>query len=141
MSVPLLRRLRFVVPAVLLLSLPAASSWAWCNSDGCIINGQTKCLWARTWNAQNSVVMPLNPYFIPRTPCTCKAISYSCGDTCQNGAPGEPNHYGAYPYSPAAALGFGPMQFERLGKVPNEMTLGSAVAAAPSAPAPIPRAK
>jgi hypothetical protein len=47
---------------------------------------------------------------------------------------GGPNRYGAYPYSPAAATGFEPVQFERLGRVPNEMSLGNAVATSPGSP-------
>lgn len=141
MSVLLARKLRFIVPIALALALPAASAWAWCDSEGCLISGQTRYLWARTWNAQNSVVMPVSPYFIPRTPAACKTAGYPCGGACQNGELGEPNHYGAYPYPQAAAIGFDPMQFERLGRVPNEMTMGNAMAASPAAPAPIPPAK
>lgn len=130
-------RLHLVVPVALALVVPSASCWAWCDADAGIINGQTRYLWSRTWNAQNSVIMPVSPYFIPRTPATCRCMGYACGGACQNGELGEPNHYGAYPYPPAAAIGFDPVQFERLGRVPNEMTIGNAMAASPGAPAPV----
>lgn len=138
------RSLRFAAPLLLALAIPPTTGWAWCTSDGCIINGQTHYLWARTWNAQNSLTMPLNPYYIPRTPAQCNASGFACGADCQKGELlGEPNHYGAYPYANSAATGLEPAQLERLGRVPNEMSLGNAMAMptgstvtpAPAAPA------
>lgn len=120
------RALRSVASLILVLTIPPATGWAWYGSDCHIIDGYTRSMWARTWNAQNSVTMPVSPYFIPRTPAVCKSIDCTCGEGCPIG---EPNQLGAYPYTPAAAVSFDPVQFERLGRVPNELSLGSAVAA------------
>lgn len=85
-------------------------------------------------------------YFVPRlrphttlTPCcgcgTCGYCGYryggawACGEGCPWGCRmGEgPSH--GLPYPPELASGFEPVQFERLGEVPNDM-LGDAVVGA-----------
>lgn len=136
MSVLSLRALRFVALLILVLATPPATGWAWCGSDRHIIDGYTRSMWSRTWNAQNSLTTPLTPYFMPRAPGVCRSMGYACGSGCQNEElGGRPNQFGAYPYSPAAAAGFDPVQFERLGRVPNELSLGNALATSPGAPA------
>lgn len=109
----------------------------------CIADGYTHYMWARTWHAQNSVTMPVNPYFVPRSPADCRSGAYYApGGSATGVAGGEPNQYGAYPYAPGAAVGFEPVQGERLGKVPNEMSVGSLLQPMPGGPpvaAPQPR--
>jgi hypothetical protein len=98
-------------------------------------------MWARTWYGQNSVEMPVNDYYIPRIPANCGSNGYRAGAAYQRGAPeGGPNQYGAYPYPVAAATSFEPMQFERLGKIPNELEIGGAgLPGGGALPSPVPR--
>lgn len=107
----------------------------------CIADGYTHYMWARTWHAQNSVTMPVNPYFVPRSPADCRSGAfYAPGGSATGVANGEPNQYGAYPYAPGAAVGFEPVSAERLGKVPNEMSVGNLLQPTPGgAPAPPPQ--
>lgn len=136
MSVLSLRALRFVAPLLLVVAIPPATGWAWCGPDCHIIDGYTRSMWSRTWNAQNSLTTPLTPYFVPRTPGVCRSTGYACGSGCHGAELGSgPNQYGTYAYPPAAAAGFDPVPFERLGKVPNELSLGNALATVPGAPA------
>lgn len=108
----------------------------------CPGNEYTHYMWARTWHAQNSVTMPVSPYFVPRSPADCRSGAYyTAGGSVSGVAWGEPNQYGAYPFAPGAAAGFEPVQGERLGKVANEMGVGSLLQPGPIvAPAAAPRA-
>jgi hypothetical protein len=118
--------LRVLFPAISLVVLPAAACHAWCG----IVDCHTKAMWARTWHGPNALATPLNPYFIPRTPASCCGPGgYGCGAGCEGSEGGIACNYGGLPYPAAAAAGFDPVQFERLGRVPNEMDILGAVGA------------
>jgi hypothetical protein len=110
-----------------------ANCFAWCGNCAC--DGQTRYMWSRTWNAQNSLSMPLTQYYVPRGTGRCDS-GFKPGDM----APSVPSQYGGAPYPVAAVAGFEPLQFERLGRVPNELDLGAGLGAsaggAPAASAP-----
>lgn len=94
------------------------------------VDGCTKCAWSRTWHGPNALATPLSQYYIPRPPQCCWhngcAASYGCSteatwdtsaDTnCQNRMT-----LNGIEVSPEASVGFSPAQFERLGKVRNEL--------------------
>jgi hypothetical protein len=94
-------------------------------------------MWARTWYGPNALDTPLRDYYVPRTPVDIDCANYAGGLGSQNGGPeGAPNQYGARPYPATAAYGFEPTQFERLGKIPNELdALGAGFP--PGGPAPV----
>jgi hypothetical protein len=75
-------------------------------------DGHTAHAWKRTFYAYNAFEQPLRPYFIPRQPGNC-AREECCTDSA-----------GCYP--PSAAAGFEPLRFERLGHIPNDLTVGAA---------------
>ena len=111
--------------------------WYDCCCTGCdrvcqfrLIDGCTKCAWSRTWHAPNALATPLPQYYVPRPPQCCRYNGYACCDgnpggpqwetcadtNCQNRAT-----MASTEISPEAAAGFSPSQFERLGKIPNEL--------------------
>ncbi|HEX3598626.1 MAG TPA: hypothetical protein VHU84_00710 [Lacipirellulaceae bacterium] len=116
MSRILFRSARFFLLASATLAVPATSASGWC---GCVIDGHTRYMWARTWYGPNALDTPLRDYYVPRTPVNIDCADYS-GGGCQSGVTeAAPNQYGARPYPATAAAGFEPAQFERLGKIPN----------------------
>jgi hypothetical protein len=126
------KRLRFIVPVLSALTISAATSFAAPAHRG-LFDGSTRYNWARTWHAPNALATPLNQYFIPRTPGNCGSGStYTAW--CSGCGP-----YGGVPYPPGASAGFEPVQFERLGQVPNELDLLGGVAMPAGAPATAPR--
>jgi hypothetical protein len=124
--------LRFIAPVLSALAIPAATCFAG-GPHGGLIDGNTRYAWSRTWHGPNALATPLPQYFIPRIPGNCGSGSIYAS-WCSGSGP-----YGAVPYPPEAAAGFEPVQFERLGKVPNEMDLLGGVAMPAGAPAPPPR--
>jgi hypothetical protein len=109
-----------------------------------LIDGCTKCAWSRTWHGPNALATPLREYYIPRPPqCCC----YNGCEPCManpGGAGWEMPADTNYPsrmtltseVSPEAAAGFSPAQFERLGKVRNELDVLGAAGTPARAPAP-----
>ena len=103
-----------------------------------LIDGCTKCAWSRTWHAPNALATPLRQYYVPRPPQCCwynGSVAYgdsACatwesqgGTNCQNQLA-----VASSDVSPEAALGFSPAQFERLGKIRNELDVVSPVGGA-----------
>jgi hypothetical protein len=95
-----------------------------------VVDGCTKCAWSRTWHAPNALATPLRQYYIPRPPQCCWyngcAACYGnaggatwdvpCDANCQNRMTLASSEVSA-----DAAAGFSPSQFERLGKIRNEL--------------------
>ena len=131
---------RVLFPAISLAVIPAAACPAWC---GCgIVDSHTRCMWSRTWHGPNALATPLNQYFIPRTPANCCGPGgCGCGAGCVGPEAGIACNYGGLPYPAAAAAGFEPVAFERLGQVPNELDIVGAIGAGVpgQAPAAAPR--
>jgi hypothetical protein len=107
-----------------------------------LIDGCTKCAWSRTWNAPNALATPLRQYYVPRPAQCCwyngceacmanpggAAWEMSADTNCQNRT-----NMISTEVAPEVAVGFGPPQFERLGKIHNELdVIGPAAAPAPS---------
>jgi hypothetical protein len=121
-----------IIPVLAALVIPSSTCFAVGPCAG-LVNPDTRWAWARTWHSPNALATPLNQYFIPRTPGNCGS-----GSTYTAWCGGSGPH-GPVPYPPEAAAGFEPMQFERLGKVPNELDMLGGVAMPAGAPAPAPR--
>ena len=124
----LLNSVRKLMPLLAAFALPAGA-YAWCGHPGCLlVDANTKYNWAHTWCDPNALETPLNKYCIQRVPRICGRDSYINRVNCQDGVGAGVNQYGALPYPSTAAAGFEPVQFERLGKIPNEMDrIGGAV--------------
>jgi hypothetical protein len=100
------------------------SDWSCCPwlNDIChfrLVDDCTHCAWRRTWYGPNALATPLRQYYIPRP--------QECSD-CDGCAAGYV--LGSFPaervaltseVSPAAAAGFSPARFERLGQLRNEL--------------------
>jgi hypothetical protein len=127
--------IRTLVSAISLTLIPAAICLAWCGPVG-VFDGHTRYMWSRTWHGPNALAEPLNQYYIPRTPANCGCGGYGCGAGCQGGEAGIACNYGGLPYPATAAVGFEPVQFERLGRVPNELDIVGAIGNGGPAPAP-----
>lgn len=126
------------------IAVPSGFCFAWYGPQGQHFNGYTRYMWSRTWNAQNSLEMPLNSYYVPRAPGYCGSSSRAGAVGCQSGvASGFGGQYGASPYAADAMTGFEPVQFERLGQVANELDIagnvGNTGRPAAAQPAPIGR--
>jgi hypothetical protein len=121
--------------------LPLSACWA-CGPYCCIVDGHTRYMWARTWYGPNALATPLNDYFIPRCPdnCSGNVSGYGHGG-CQSGEMNAgPTMYGNYPYPIAANASFYPVQFEHLGRIPNELeAAGFGMPAGAPVPVPVPR--
>jgi hypothetical protein len=126
---PLASHIRLLAPAVLTLcaaSFATQSSWAF--------DSATICAWKRTWHAQYAPATPLRPYFVPRMPGRCDREAYAGGWDCA-GDPLSSGHAYRYNYPapgpgwmypPEAGIGFEPVQFQRLGQIPNDLGVGAA---------------
>jgi hypothetical protein len=131
----------YLIPLAAALAISSGQCVARCGPTDYFFDGHTRYMWARTWHGPDALATPLNQYFIPRTPGTCNSRGYigciGCQSCVQSGITGQ---YGAQPYPAEAAAGFEPVQFERLGRAPNEMDIGGNTAL-PSArdAAPTPR--
>ena len=99
--------------------------------------------WKRTWHAPNALATPLRGYFIPRFPGRCDRAAYADGWSCANNLgcadPGMVHTDGMsqtprWDYAPRAGIGFEPVQFERLGQIPNDFGLEGVQPAGASAP-------
>jgi hypothetical protein len=91
------------------------------------VDGCTKCAWSRTWNAPNALATPLRQYYVPRPPQCCWysgcAARYGnaagatwdmpCNSKCQD------RQTLASTEVPPDAIAVS--QFERLGKLRNEL--------------------
>jgi hypothetical protein len=127
-----------LVPVFVASANPSTSCFAWYGTGGRVFDGQTRYMWSRTWHGPNALATPLTEYYIPRTPGDCNSDGYA-GVGCQKRvAAAVPVQYGARPYGADAVTGFEPLQFERLGRVPNEMDIGGNLAL-PAGPAAAPR--
>jgi hypothetical protein len=108
---------RFLLLPVALLSMSlAAQSVAWDNA--------TFGAWQRTWHGPNALAMPLQAYYIPRSPGYCGIYegTYTAGWVrAEAGCACTP-----------VEIALDPVRFERLGRIPNDFAvvggLGGAVA-------------
>lgn len=115
------------VGLLILVSLSATSTeclavWGWHD---------TWCAWQRTWHAPSAFDTPLNPYFVPRTSEFYDVRGYvgGCGVGiaeegwhCRSVAGEElevPYRYPTGEVRPSAAV-----EFERLGRIPNDLSPG-----------------
>jgi hypothetical protein len=129
--------IRLLAPVFLALAMPSAGSHAWWNGER-IVDGHTRYMWSRTWHGPNALAKPLRQYYIPRTRGHYDSDGYIGDGGCQDeGTAGIAVQYGGLPYPTAAVASFEPMQFERLGRVPNELDIlnGPLPAAGAAAPA------
>jgi len=119
---------RIVRIAVLMMTVLAATSaecfavWGWQD---------TWCAWKRTWHAPSAFDNPLNPYYVPRMSEFCDGnghVGGCSGVIAEDGWPfssidgerlGEP-----YSYPAAEAHSSATVEFERLGKIPNDLNPG-----------------
>jgi len=83
-------------------------------------DGTTLAAWYRTWHGPYALATPLRGYYVPRTPGNCDFEHSLPGDCGTHGASG-------CSYPPVSSVGFEPVQFERLGKIPNELKLAGAL--------------
>lgn len=113
-----------------------------------LVDGCTKCAWSRTWNSPNALATPLRRYYVPRPPqcCWCDGCGNRDGHWSAGNSPLDATNcqsrtiQSGNDISSSAAAGFSPAQFERLGKIPNELdvagpTGGANSPARPAAPA------
>ena len=110
-----------------------------------VVDGCTKCAWSRTWHGPNALATPLREYYVPRPPQCCWYSGCAACYGNSNGAtwdsPVDSNCQNrtvlaGTEVSPEAAAGFSPSQFERLGKIRNELDIvGPIGGAAPGRPA------
>jgi hypothetical protein len=115
------RSIRFAVPLVAATIIPSGICFAWYGTNSRYFDGHTRYMWSRTWHGPNSLASPLTQYHVPRTPGNCGSGDYGAALSCTNGvAAGVAGPYSGLPYS---APGFEPVQFERLGRVPNELDI------------------
>lgn len=124
------KSVRILVPLLVALAAPATSCFAWYGWGRDVFDGSTLYAWERTWHGPNALATPLGQYYIPRTPGFCNFDGYANEGGCPAGAVCNGN--GALPFPKEAGVGFEPVQFERLGQVPNDLDVGTA---APSGPA------
>jgi hypothetical protein len=117
-----LRSTSRIVAPFLAVVIPAVSCLAWSGSHEKLFDGHTRYMWSRTWHAQNSINRPLTPYYVPRAPGRCNS-DVKPGDMAAT----VPSQYGGAPYPAAAVAGFEPLEFERLGRVPNEMDVAGSL--------------
>jgi hypothetical protein len=83
-------------------------------AEGQACDTEMICAWKRTFYTHNYLDSPLRPYYMPRTPnCIGWGASPQPGHACQQ---------------PAEIM---PSGFERLGRIPNDATLGAIPPAAP----------
>jgi hypothetical protein len=99
--------------------------------------------WKRTWHAPNALATPLRGYFIPRYPGRCDREAYAGGWSCANNlvcaGPGMAqadcmSQTPRWDDVRRAGIGFEPVQFERLGQIPNDFGLEGVPPAEASAP-------
>jgi hypothetical protein len=128
----------FVCLRIILLLLLICITFAAAPKSGQAFYGETWAAWHATWHAPNVLDTRLRPYFIPRLPGHCDRDVYS-GDFGCVSVPheGEINEEGfgyALPCETREPLpGCAPclsVRSERLGKIPNDLELGGAAAAA-----------
>jgi hypothetical protein len=101
----------------------------------------TVCTWKRTWHAQYAPATPLRGYFVPRLPGRCDREANAAEFDCAvgsfyggNAAPyNDPAPGPGWMYRPEAGIGLEPVQFQRLGQIPNDLGVASET---PSAGAP-----
>jgi hypothetical protein len=108
-------------------------------------HSETIRAWKRTWHGPNPFATPLRGYYIPRFLGRCDREAYAAGWNCAtNAGCATPDaiQVGGYGptspwmYPPQAGIGFDPLQFERLGHIPNDFGLaGEQPAGAATRPA------
>jgi len=109
-------------------------------------DGSTLCAWKRTWHEPNALATPLRGYYTPRPPqcCGCsgqlETTGYATCDqyytpSCMNCQCSHQLASATFP--PDVSVAIGPAQFQRLGKVANQLdTLGPITSPAHSSVAP-----
>jgi hypothetical protein len=105
-----------------------------CSPGNCgAYETSTFCAWKRTWHGPNALATPLRGYYVPRMSGRCDRGDYAGGWGCSGSEDCDTGHVKsqvapAAPrmYPPELCIGFEPVQFERLGQVPNDLELGSA---------------
>jgi hypothetical protein len=148
------RRTLLAILAVLGLSLtafPACQAWdGWsscpncCSRDCCVcrwcdaicnfqvVDGSTHCAWRRTWYGPNALATPLRQYYIPRPPECSNCNGYAAGYVLGNFPAPDRNLVASSVVSPEASEGFAPAQYERLGKIRNELDVAGPLGGPPS---------
>jgi hypothetical protein len=117
-------------------------SWVSLPESSVAFDSATICAWKRTWHAQYAPATPLRPYFVPRRPGRCDREVHAAGFDCAGGSlyggSAVPYNYPApgpgWMYRPEAGIGFEPVQFQRLGPIPNDLGVGSETPAASAPP-------
>jgi hypothetical protein len=101
----------------------------------------TICSWKRTWNAPYPLRTPLRGYFVPRLPGQCDyedcAGTWGCAASASCDTPARIQAGGMIPhwmYPPESGIGFDPVQFERLGQIPNDFELEGVPPGGPRSP-------
>lgn len=133
-----------VMPALGLLLTASSACQAWddrsccsnCGSQDCrvcrwcdaicrfqLADGSTHCAWRRTWYGPNALATPLRPYYIPRPPECSNCDGYAAGYVLGNFPAPDRNVVVSPDVAPEAGEGFSPAQYERLGKIRNELDI------------------
>jgi hypothetical protein len=136
-----------------LFAAATSNCYAWDGGGSCsdcgywpddwhLVDCYTRCAWRRTWYGPNALATPLREYYVPRPPACCWNGSHLGGadgryDYCAGECYAMPNCASCEnrnvamgsEISPEAAAGFSPAQFERLGKVRNELDVAGPVSA------------
>ena len=129
------RALLLLLPfATALAPIPTAALACDCDETGMwtgqrtwrVFDGTTLAAWSRTWHGPNALATPLSQYYIPRTPAYCNLEG--CDDGSGYSAAGPCQSQGAVGcmYVAEGGVGFEPIQFERLGRIPNDLELSGA---------------
>jgi hypothetical protein len=143
------RRILLAVAPILGLLLTASSAcqaWdcsscspSYCSKDCCVcrwcdaacnfrvIDGATHCAWRRTWYGPYAPATPLRQYYIPRPPECSNCNGYAGGYVLGNFAASDRNVVVSSAISAEACEGFAPAQYEKLGKIRNELDIAGPI--------------
>jgi hypothetical protein len=89
-----------------------------------LVDDCTLCAWHRTWYGPNALATPIRMYYIPRPPECSECDGYKYGLVLES-VPAE-RVVMSSEVSPAAAAGFWPAEYERLGHIRNELDVPGA---------------
>jgi hypothetical protein len=106
----------------------------WCDAicDYRVIEGSTHCAWRRTWYGPYAPATPLRQYYIPRPPECSNCNGYAGGYVLGNFPAPDRNVVVSPAVSPQAYEGFAPVQYERLGKIHNELDVAGPLSGPPT---------